>query len=85
MNAEPRRDQLVLREQGGHHVGRGDAEREADDDADQRHDQDLRQIDPENQPRRRPQAFQRRDRRRLSAEIGAHGVADADTADQQRG
>ncbi len=65
---------------------RGDsADGKAGDDGEERQRQHLDEIDLEDEPAGGAEAFQGRDRRDLAGEIGAHRVADADPADQQRG
>ena len=66
------------RDQGGH-----GADDQAEHDAERGEHQDLEQVGLEHQGPGAPKAFQRRDGGDLAVEIAAHGVADADAADQQ--
>ncbi len=59
------------------------AKRGADNASDQRHQQDLRQVDREDAAAARPERLHRCDRVTASIEVTFNRVADADTADQK--
>ena len=61
------------------------AEHQADDDAEAGDQHDLDQIDGEDEAAGGAEALEGGDDAALAVEIGAHGIGDADAADDQRG
>ena len=65
--------------------GQGRADRDADDGADQRQHQHLRQIDSKDAAAGRAHRFHGGDHVALAVEMALHGIGDADAAHQQSG
>ncbi len=85
IEAGARGDGQAVGQQRRDDIGRQRAQQKPDRNRARRENQDLEQVDAEDQGARPAQAFERGDRGDPRFQVAAHRVADADTADQQRG
>ena len=73
-----------MAEQAGDEEGQDGADAKPDRDADRGDQHHLDEVDRDDLPARGAEALQGRDRGALAVDEAAHGVRDADAADEQR-